>query len=77
MERRDGAARRLGRKREGGEKGGMQRGTGGPEKHDDTGEGRRNKGQPGAATSVQTGHWDQQTRDGNKNDVNGVSGPKP
>jgi hypothetical protein len=44
---RDGAARRLGRKREGGGRGGMN--------HDDNGEGRRNKGQPGVATPVQTG----------------------
>jgi hypothetical protein len=66
---RDGAARRLGRKREGGGRGGMY--------HDDNGEGRRNKGQPGAATPVQTGHLGQKMRDGHKHGVNGVTGPTP
>jgi hypothetical protein len=66
---RDGAAHRLGRKREGGGRGGMY--------HDDNGEGRRNKGQPGAATPVQTGHLGQKMRDGHKHGLNGVTGPTP
>jgi hypothetical protein len=74
-ERRDRVACQLGRKREGGERGGMQWGTGGPKCYDDNGEGRRNKGQPGMATAVQTGHLGQKMRDGHKNGVNGVTGP--
>jgi hypothetical protein len=76
-ERRHGAAHQLGRKRGGGERGRMQQGTGGPENHDDNGEGKRNKGQPGAATPVQTGHLGQKMRDGHKDGVNGVAGPTP
>jgi hypothetical protein len=66
---RDGAARQLRRKREGGGRGGMY--------HDDNGEGRRNKGQPGMATPVQTGHLGQKMRDRHKHGVNGVTGPTP
>jgi hypothetical protein len=72
---RDGAARRLGRKREGGERGEMQWGTGGSKNYDDNGEGRRNRGQHGTATPVQTGHLGQKMRDGHKYGVNGVTGP--
>jgi hypothetical protein len=75
---RDGIVHWLGRKREGGKRGGMQRGTGGPKKnHDDNGEGRRNKRQPSVATPVQTGHLGQMMRDGHKYGVNGVTGPTP
>jgi hypothetical protein len=34
----------------------MQWGTGGPENHDNNGEGKRNKVQPSAATPMETGH---------------------
>jgi hypothetical protein len=71
-----------GRGREGRE-GGCSRALGAQKKkkkkkiHDDNGEGRRNKGQPGVATPGQTGHLGQKMRDGYKHGVNGVTGPTP
>jgi hypothetical protein len=42
-----------------------------------TAKGEGYKGQPGVASPVQTGHWDQKMRDGHKKGVNGVTGPTP
>jgi hypothetical protein len=85
-ERRGGVARRLAKKGEDGERGAMGRGKGGPElitsrgnkggqmaKH---GRGRvEERGEPGVAASVQTGHLDPKTRYGTKPDDNGASDP--
>jgi hypothetical protein len=85
-ERRGGAARRLTKRKEDGERGAKRRGKEGPEvipsggnkggQREKHGRGRdQERGEPGAAASVRTGHLDPTTQYGNKPDDNGVADP--
>jgi hypothetical protein len=85
-ERRGGAAQRLTKKREGGDRGVMGSGKDGPEmkphrgnkggKMEKDGRGRVEEwGEPGMASSVRTGHLDEMTQYGRKHVDNGETDP--